>query len=232
MTADEEIPEPVFEINVPLPEMIDLPMLPQRVMHGTPGDRLTGRVSFGVPYVRPLDSDALTDLGLREFAGQGAVRAFRLLALQVNFAVDRDDLVLDATVGVILRNDSPTSPGAPLARTLEPMRLAGPVTRSSTVAVTAKLGIVEPQVTRQTTGSGGDPLLVADGLGSSEPVWFFRRTGRQNLEGSYQLMMVVEVPPAARASAMLALAASVRHRKFGIIRYRAQMPPDLALVRL
>ncbi|GAA0635067.1 hypothetical protein GCM10010174_65860 [Kutzneria viridogrisea] len=230
MAADEQSPEPVLDVALPPQEMIGVELVPRQVMHGARRDRLVGRVSLGVPHVKALDSDALADLGLRHHEG-GEDRAYCLLAFAVNFAVNHPDPVLDATVGVVLRND--TAPGsAPVARSLDPLRLARARARTSTIGISAKLGIVEPQVSRGVTDSGGEPFLIADGLGSHEPAWSFRANHHQDLVGPYQLLMVVESPRGAKTSALLALAATVRHSVLGVISYRAEVPPDLALVPL
>jgi hypothetical protein len=203
------------------------------MLHGMPGhDLVNGRVSIGRPQVTPLNANGVERWGGEELAEHaryltGSAR-FCLLSTAVNFHHHEREPVEHATLNVQLREYSSATSGHPVARDLSPLRAVHTVKRSSSLKLNVDLKFVKPEATQSVEEQNDTPYLEAEGLGRSDVLWTFTRTGRQKLTGVHSLRMVIQLPGIGACKALFALSAGIRLGR--IIEHEAQMPPQMSAV--
>ncbi|TDC20108.1 hypothetical protein E1265_22785 [Streptomyces sp. 8K308] len=188
------------------PTGYDIELVPEPRLHlRAPGSGETGRVSIGAPEVRRLPP------------AEGADGDFYLLSLVCAFRPPADGAPLvDAAVG--LRLESPGEPDdrQPIAWSISPKARRRPVQRRTTVSITAQLAIVEAGV-EVAPGQGEQLFVVGTGERDSDPEWRFRAVDDHPLIGDETLDVVVRAPAGAPVVAHLMAAATIRHRRLGVL---------------
>ncbi|GAA2581643.1 hypothetical protein GCM10010399_09280 [Dactylosporangium fulvum] len=213
---------------------VDLVLEPRLHVPGAP-PRISGRVSLGTPVVRPLTADlATTDPDWRAFLeAEAAHSAYFVLSLFCTFRAAPDgDPIADAAVGVKLHAPDAPADRQPIAWSIDPKRRVRPVPRTGRISLTAKLTIVESTVEYAPEGSREELFVVGMGEHDSDPEWRFRAVSGSPLIGDEELTVVVKAPAGILARADVSVAATVKHRRLGLIPYRADLPPVLRTVEL
>lgn len=214
---------------------VDLVLEPRLHVPGAP-ERVGGRVSLGAPMVRPLTAAAAAagDADWRPFLeAEGRDSVYLLLSLFCTFRADPDsDAIVDAAVGIQLEAPDAAADRQPIAWSIAPKRRSRAVNRAGRVALTAKLAIVESTVEYAPDLAGEEVFVVGMGERDSDPEWRFRATGGFPLIGDEELTVVVKAPAGVPARASVTLAATVRHKRLGLIPYRAALPPVFQSVDL
>ena len=214
------------------PELVAVTLQPRRVLHGrTDLESLDFRVYLGAPLVTRLSADVLDHAAAEFLRTEEPQAAYYLLNLIINCYPTYDAPLVAADVGVLLTHDGPADIPAPVAWSMTPNELITPVTGSTTVDLTANLGFVKAGVTH-TIENAQERFLLGLGEGQSNPEWQFRATSSQHeIVGIHRLSVIVRAPSDVRCQAGIIVAATVRKRRAGLIRYRAQLPTSLASVR-
>lgn len=191
------------------------------------------RVSLGEPRARLLSPDEMSDTDTADFLTAEATFAdFWLINLTINFYPEPDEPIDSAVIGLQLRHDGPADAKPAIAWSVWPTKLSAPMSQSSTLAVTAKLGLFEPNASRTTTQAQDKTYLLALGEGQSDPEWRFRRLPGHEIEGIQQLATIIRAPRGSQVTGEITIAASIYRRLAGLVRYRAKLPAGLATVSL
>lgn len=221
--------------DIPLPELTPVELEARSELHGRLDKSVlrTRRVSVGQSRAAPLRPEEFYDKAAAEFLRQEAVSSdFWLLSLTISFYPDPDEPIDSAAVGLLLTHDSYGAASPAVALSIWPARLSSPSDQSNSLSVTAKLGFVETQASRTTTRKHDNPFLLGLGEGQSDPEWRFRRSPDYEIEGIYHLSSIIRAPRDVRVVGAVTIAASIRRRVAGLVRYRAILPPELASVSL
>lgn len=139
----------------------------------------------------------------------------------VNFACTFLDSTVapfeEAWLQMALSTVTDAESGEPIAWSMKPEREADLVTSSYSVKLEGKLKLstgeepgVAVEVGDQTSHEIG--FITAYNLMQSRPYWRFRRTPVRNIDGSYQLSLVVRRPRAKEVKGTLAVKATIRKK--------------------
>ncbi|WP_052850415.1 hypothetical protein [Streptomyces avicenniae] len=201
-----------------------------------PQSRETGRISIGAPAVRRLSAAEASAVG-GEWGAFVAAEAphsdFHLLSLACTFRPPANGAPLvEAAFGLRLASPGEPPERQPIAWSLSPKARTRPVERRTAVSFTAQLALVEAGV-EVGPGSAGEDLFVT-GMGErdGDPEWRFRAVPDHPLIGDETLTTVVRAAAGAPVLAHLVAAATLRHRRFGLIPYRAALPPTLRTIEV
>lgn len=220
-------------LTLPGSELVPVVLEARAELHGRldKAELQTRRVSVGEPQAMPLRPEDLADGPAGEFLRQQAA-AFWLLNLTISFYPEPKEPVDSAAIGLLLSHDGPAGSATPIAWSIWPTKLGAPASQCSTIAVTAKLGLVEPQLSRSTTRESENPFLLGLGERQCDPEWRFRRISGHDIEGIHRLAAIIRAPREVRVTAGVTVAASICRRVAGLVRYRAAIPTGLASVTL
>ncbi|MFF4160581.1 hypothetical protein [Streptomyces sp. NPDC001678] len=215
----------------------DIPLVPTLLLQTpTPHPSLTGRISLGMPVIRPLTATqaAEGDEDWVEFLeSQAGQYDYFLLSLICSFRPSPDGTpFVDAGIGIRLEAPGQTADRQPIAWSISPKKRALPVTPSSPqLKLTAKLMLVEAGV-EYTPEQGGREELFVVGMGErdSDPEWRFSATASTPLVGDESITLIVRAPAVVPAQAHITMAATVKQRRLGLIPYRAELPPALRTI--
>ncbi len=228
----------LVEPTKPSAPTYDIDLVPTLLL-GTPTllPPLTGRVSLGTPVVRPLTAAQATegDGDWQDFLESQADQYDFLLLSQVCSFRPCPDGTPIVEAGISIRLEAPGEPieRQPIAWSISPKKRALPVTRSNQLKLTAKLMFVEADL-ELTPNLGGREEHSVIGMGErdSDPEWRFSATAGTPLIGDETLALIVRIPVGVPATARIAMAATVKHRRLGLIPCRAELPPALRAFRL
>lgn len=227
MTRLELPPTPLQEID-----LVEVP----RLQSPAPQRRVEGRVSLSTAVVHALTAEEAA-AGEAEWLGFLTAEAphsdYLLLSLTCAFRPPANgDPFADAAVGVLLESPGEPADRQPIAWSVSPKKRSHPVERATTVGLTARLAIVETTL-EVTPGQGREEIFVI-GMGErdSDPEWRVKATGRHPLIGDETFTLIVKAAAGAPVQAHLTVAATIKHRRFGLIPYRADLPPALRTIDL
>ncbi|MEW2069846.1 hypothetical protein [Streptomyces sp. NPDC007346] len=216
----------------------DLKLVPALLLRAPdPQPPLTGRISLGAPVVRPLSAvqAAEGDEDWGDFLeSQSARYDYLLLSLVCSFRPSPGGPPFtDAGIGVRLEAPGQPADRQPIAWSISPKRRTAPVAPSGSLTLTANLMLVDAGVEYTPHRAGREKLFVV-GMGErdSDPEWRFTATPETPLVGDESLALIIRTPAGAPAQAHIAVAATVRERRLGLIPYRAELPPALRAVDL
>ncbi|MFD5503970.1 hypothetical protein ACFWJS_30340 [Streptomyces sp. NPDC127061] len=201
--------------------------------------RELGKTHLGEPIVRPLTpegADRHTDWATSS-ATASPESDFCLLSFVCTFrpAPDPRDPApfVHAVVGVELESPGAGPECRPIAWSISPReQRSGGTSRQTKVALTAKLGIVEPAFERTSDATAESFGVVGMGELHSDPEWRFRPVNGRPLVGDERISMVVRIPAGQLAQATLQVSATVRQRRMGLVPYRAELPKQVRQVSL
>ncbi|WP_370413557.1 hypothetical protein [Streptomyces fradiae] len=227
----------LLELPLPVPPLheIDLVAVP-RLQSPAPQPRIEGRVSLSAAVVHPLTAEEAAGseaewLGF--LTAEAPHSAYFLLSLTCAFRPPGNgDPFADAAVGVLLESPYEPADRQPIAWSISPKKRSHPVERSGSIALSASLAIVETTL-ELTPGQGREDISVI-GMGErdSDPEWRLQATGRRPLIGDETFTMIVKAAAGAPVQAHVTVAATIRHRRFGLIPYRADLPTALRTINL
>jgi hypothetical protein len=223
----------LIEIATPDTELVEVDLVTEPTLFGGgDGGKLSRRLQIGRPIVRPLTADQCAGAvpTLQGYAERRQDLRFVALQLDVSFRPDDDEPHVRAGVGVSLKTQEQGLEA--VARALSPVRSSAPVQRTTTIGLALNLQFVEPTVERSTSAEHEETFLVASGEGTPDPEWQFTRTRRFQLEGIHSLRLVIEAPCSTGVDARVALSSTVRRRRYGLVPYRAALPPELENIPL
>jgi hypothetical protein len=197
------------------------------------------RISFGraIPVAVTSPSPDIDDQQLRSDLGSDQGHRFFSLAFTCSFRPDDEPLV-ESRLVINLRTEQPDAGGdSPIARLLQPVRLAKPIDRQTGFNIVPSVTVSGVSVqgvgaTRQDKVQVEDAYLVANGKGEATAGWFFRATAAVALEGMHDLRLIAQVPHGVPAVAELIMTAKIRRRLAGIVPYRAALPEQLRTIPL
>ncbi|MEI7031675.1 hypothetical protein [Streptomyces pratensis] len=216
----------------------DLTLVPALLLQGPAlQPALTGRISLGAPVVRPLSGVQAAE-GDGDWGGflesQSAHYDYLLLSLVCSFRPSPEGAPFtDAGIGIRLEAPGQPVERQPIAWSISPKKRTVPVAPSGSLALTANLMFIDAGV-EFTPHEGGREELFVVGMGERDcdPEWRFTATPDTPLVGDEALALVVRTPAGAPAQAHITVAATVRQRRFGLIPYRAELPPALRAIDL
>ncbi|MCX4590462.1 hypothetical protein OG819_12035 [Streptomyces sp. NBC_01549] len=220
-------PTPLHEID-----LVEVP----RLQSPAPQQRIEGRVSLSTAVVHPLTAEEAA-AGDAEWLGfltaEAAHSDYLLLSLTCAFRPPANgDPFADAAVGVLLKSPDEPADLQPIAWSISPKRRSHPVERATTIALSAKLAIVESTL-EVTPGQGREELFVI-GMGErdSDPEWRVQATNRHPLIGDETFTLIVKATAGAPVQAHVTVAATIKHRRFGLVPYRGDLPAALRTIDL
>ncbi len=191
-----------------LPSSVPTLGAPQHV-----GSRLTvGRSDVDeVTPAEVADDPALAALLRRLDPGSALMR----LTLRLSFRPASDEMFEGALLTVALVADDAPVENQPTALLLVPDRLAsGPFTVQRGLTVSAGTDGLPVHLEAQWSQSKALELapayVVAAGLGETDPEWRYARTETMALEGSHEMILLVDARRQTRSRAALSLGGTVR----------------------
>ncbi|RPF35052.1 hypothetical protein EDD92_5047 [Streptomyces sp. TLI_185] len=227
MTHLELPPTPLHEID-----LVEVP----RLQSPAPQQRIEGRVSLSTAVVHPLTAEEAA-AGEAEWLGFLAAESshsdYFLLSVTCAFRPPANgDPFADAAVGVLLESPGQPADRQPIAWSISPKKRSHPMERATTVGLTAKLAIVESTL-EVTRGQGREEFFVI-GMGErdSDPEWRIKATSRHALIGDETFTLIVKATADVPVQAHMTVAATIKHHRFGLIPYRADLPATLRTIDL
>lgn len=231
-------------IRLPDPDLLAVPLEPfERVVLGGGESAQTqhGRLSLGRPSCYPLDLATVDDDGARFLRSRPASR-FYLLELTSSFVADDENPLVSAWVDVGLAAVDPPDATAPVAWSMSPVSPADAVKVTRTVTLGASLKLTLPLIpvdagpsaerSREESFEVQDVALEALHEGTARPTWRFSPTVSRQIRGKHDLRLVVEMPATGTARAEVSVGATIRLRRFKVLRYPATLPDDAAVLPL
>ncbi|MFI0723646.1 hypothetical protein [Streptomyces sp. NPDC021224] len=207
-----------------------------RLQSPAPHPRVEGRVSVSTPVVHPLtprEAAADTAEWLGFLTAEAAHSDYLLLSVTCAFRPPANgDPFADATVGILLEAPGAPADRQPVAWSLSPRHRSRPAGRSTAVTLTARLAIVESTLAVTPGAPRESPFVIGMGERDSDPEWRIHPTSAHPLVGDETFTVIVKAPAATPAQARVSVTATLRHRRLGLLPYRAALPPALHTIPL
>ncbi|PNG23406.1 hypothetical protein [Streptomyces cahuitamycinicus] len=221
-----EFPDP----QLPTQELV-LP--PANSLRGESDDEsqqpLAGRITLGRPTALRLTPAELSkDPELARYAAAEADRhAYYLVRLALTFVPTPQRPRLEFAHVALAITSKPDEP-APVAHSMDPMRVSDPVQISKTRRLGPQLSLLGAdaslgEIGRSLEYTAHQPLVEALGLQSGIPAWEFRRTRAHELSGCHPLSLVVRTAAEAVTEVALTVSAGV---KIPLLRRFTRLLPD------
>lgn len=220
-----------------LPEVAraDVVLVRRRVLGG-PGDhQVSGQISIGrseVMRLRP-DSAGVDEELARMLARDDEKYHYHLVLLSCTFRTGSAPVV-SARLSVALRRDHGDGVADAVVWSMDPLRASTPVIHRRTLHIGSNAKLV-PEIVRLERGrefTADLHHIVAEGEGESQVEWVFTKTKAVDLVGVHHLTLVARTSTRVPCHADLALAATRRETRYGLVSYRAEIPPRIATIRL
>lgn len=188
---------------------------------------LPGRVRLGLPIGAWLNAEQLSESnrGLSLHAEDRPKSRYYLIRLHVGLIDDPDDPIEAVRITVALAGEGTDRA---IVRSMEPLQLSSAPSRVDETVLTADLKFVKGERRRQTEGT--ESLLIGLGEGTEVAEWNLRKVGDTPLEGTFALSLVAETA-SAEGLAFISVISSVRRHRLKLVRYRAQLPPELMVYK-
>lgn len=222
-------------VDLPLTSLheIDLVAVP-RLQTPAPHPVIEGRVSLSTPVVHPLTAGEAAS-GNAEWLGfleaEASHSDYFLLSLTCAFRPPvNGDPFTDAAVGILLECPDEPVDRQPIAWSISPQKRAHPVERATSIALSAKLAIVESTLEFTSNQEEEGTFVVGMGERDSDPEWRMRATSGHPLIGDETFTLIVKAPTGKPVRAHVTVSATIRHRRFGLIPYRADLPTTLRTI--
>ena len=172
------------------------------------GAEIESRVTVGVSDVVAVEP------GLLEQAQADLDSQFLRVSMRVSLRPAPEEEFERVVFAVLLQPRDHAASPRPIARALAPSRLSsGVYTVQSGLTLGIRAGAPGVQVSAETSESRRveirPPYVVSAGDGESDPEWRYRKTETVDLEGSYEMSMVVQVRRDMPAEAFISLAGTV-----------------------
>lgn len=209
-------------------------VLVRRHVLGGPGDhRVSGQISIGRSEAMRLRPDSP---GLDAELAQVLVRDteehhYYLVSLTCTFRADPVP-VEKARLSVVLCQAPVPGVPEPVVWSMDPLRASTPVTHSRTLHIGPNAKLAPVGLERNETFTADLHHIMAEGEGESQVEWVFTKTEAVDLRGVHHLTLVARTSARVPCHADLALAATRWERRFGLVPYRAEIPPHVATIRL
>ncbi|MFI9559085.1 hypothetical protein [Nonomuraea endophytica] len=213
------------EIELVAEPRLNAPMLPPR---------LKGRVSLNALARALTPEQAAGDEEWLDFLRSEASNSdYIMLSLACAFRPGAaSSPFIEAVIGVQLESPDHSDRPQPIAWSISPKKRSVPGRRAARISLTAKLAIIESSLEIIPEGEHEELFLIGMGERDSDPEWRFHATSSTPLIGDEMLTIIVKAPAGAPAQARVSMAASVRYRRFGLVPYRAELPPTLKIIDL
>ena len=199
-----------------------------------PGERaIVRRVQLGMPTRLPITQRELdTVKHLANAISSDSDSQFCLLRITPTFHEGKGAVIAEAYVRVQLetRGQRPQEP--PKVWWMQPGSVEDTLSRSRSVQGSGGVKPVQASVAFGTSYEKYEPLIVAYGLQCSAAYWKFTKTRGRDIRGSHELEMVVWLPEACRADALIEVYATERKRKFGFMSMHGDVGTDWCSITL
>jgi hypothetical protein len=149
--------------------------------------------------------------------------SFHLVHLACAFRPLGDEPFVTATLRVELRRGDGVETPRPIALSIKPLRLGEPVEVTRSIRLGASLKIFDSGVEAEETRSFDDPFLEGLNELRPDPFWELRRTRHTEIRGSQRFILVVQSPKGCLGNGTVALSATVRRRRLGLLAYEATL---------
>jgi hypothetical protein len=238
-TVSETVRRPAFTTELPEPREHELVLEPSpeatRAIRAA-GDELPAaalgpllkRFSIGVGVAQRVSEESTDDVMLRRFLeNEGAGYDFYLLNVTCSLYQAKNEPFAAAIVALELAGEDPSDP-APIAWSMDPVRLFHPVEISRTISLSPSLKIMgvglETKVEVGDKRERQEVFLEALYELESTPTWALYRTGSAALRGLQEFKLVIQAPKGATTLGNVAASATVERKRFGLMAYHAALP--------
>lgn len=215
------------DLQLPKVTSADVDLVRRHVLGGPGEHRVRGQVSIGRSEAVLLSPDSPQPRvePVRALARNDDKCRYYLVLLSCTFRTGPAPVVR-ARLSVALSQEASDGAAEPVVWSMDPLRASAPTAARRTVRIGVNLKFLTAEVIRETS----DPdHVIAEGEGESQAEWVFNAPA---LAGVYHLSLVARMPAGASCQADLALAATRRETRFGVMPYRAEIPPHVATIRL
>jgi len=215
----------IFLIPVRPSEEYAVDLVPRRVLGRTPADPLRKRITMARPLLVPLKkpgADAERPAIREHLTREAKSHDFFELHLVLTLYPDQEEPFQTVAVNVALTADDPADD--PIAWSLFPLRSATPIKVTTDVGLNAKLGFIQPTVDRKVETPIEKNFVLGLGEGESDFEWRFTETRAATLVGIQRMFAVVKVRRGGSFGAAVAVAATVRRQRLGLLHYNAELP--------
>lgn len=218
------------EFELPEPHLREVDLIAEPVLGpGGDGGRLRDRLSISAPRIvevtagRLSDDEAVRD-SLLELQAAGHAE-FWLVNFVCVFksGIHEAEPFKDVELGVELSAAPSVAP--PVAWSLSPPLGSVPARRTFSVKLGVNLAFLSGSGLEVAGDAGHEAWYVrSSGKGTSEPSWQFRNVNGRDLTSDNEISMIVEKAAGDPADCHVEVAARIHKRRFGVIRYTAELP--------
>lgn len=191
-------------------------------------EALDKRLSIGGPVTRRIGPESTDDVELQRFLeDEGADHDFYLVRLDCTLRHEDDEPFASALLALDLsaREDDAS---APIAWSMDPIRLFDPVPVSRTISLSPSLKILgiglDAKAEVGDKRERKDVFVEALYELESTPTWAMFRTGSTQLRGVQGFNFVVQARKGTTTVGNVAASATVERKRFGLIAYQAVFP--------
>lgn len=214
----------MFTVSAPPQTLHDLPLETEVTLGGTGAADV--RASVADPYVAAITGEQIkaTDPELATFVNDSDSR-FYVIGLRFSLGGSDRSRIERATFGLALDSASEASA---VVWSMSPLRLMTRVPQPVGAGLEVGLG---PHL--KLTGTWAADMdrercyVIALGEGERDAEWRYVRRPQLPLDGVHQMVAIIRSPVGTSSRARIALTATARQRKFGLIPVRALIPPEM-----
>jgi hypothetical protein len=220
--------------SVPIvPDVVeaDVLLVGRRVLGEDAGEpEVRGQVTIGrsdASLLRPGGVGIDDDLGPMLARDKGRY-LYHLTMLGCTFRKETAP-VISARLSVALLGEDGRRVSDAVVWSMAPLRASTPITEKLelTIGVNGKFGV------KKTQDIPTDLVyLLAEGEGENPAEWMFAETKAVTLAGVHRLSIVTRTPADHACRVDLALAATRREKRLGLVPYRAEIPPRVRTIEL
>jgi hypothetical protein len=210
---------------------VDVVLTGRRVLGEHAGElEVAGQVSIGrsdASLLRPGGVGIDDDLG-RMLARDKGRYLYHVAMLSCTFRTNSERVVAARLSVALLGEDGARVPDA-VVWSMDPLRASTPITAKLelNIGVNGKFGV------KRTQDIPTDLVyLLAEGEGENPAEWLFAETRAVSLAGVHRLGVVTRTPADRACRIDLALAATRREKRLGLVPYRARIPSRVRTIEL
>lgn len=183
-------------------------------------DRIAGALRIGLPIVRAIEADELDGAAARQVRADAAAYRYSLVELACSLQPPDGRELRRAMLSVVLE----TTPAeeATIAYSLDPMKETIEEGRSTTLGVSAELGLFTISAEHERSKTVRIASVVAYGARTPAPSWELVRADGHELRGSYYFALIARAPIRARTTGRVGLSATIEKWRFRT--YEASVP--------
>ncbi len=173
-------------------------------------NRLSGCVKLGVPLVRAIDADELEGAAARQVRADAAQYTYSLVELALSLQPPDGREFRRASIAVSLATPAEQT----IAYSMDPMKEIVEEGRSTTLGVSADLGLFSVSAERERSSTAQVASITAYNARTSEPSWELVRVEGRALKGAYFFALITRAPIGAQTSGTVDVSAVIEKWKF------------------